>query len=236
MRREGYEFAISKPQVITKMINNQLQEPYELLVIEVNEEHQGAVMELIGSRKGDLTTIEPGQKGRIRLEYIIPTRGLIGFQTTFMMITSGTGVAHHVFEHFGPFKTGIMVKRQCGVLLSNTNGVAKAYTLFNLQERGSLLIHPQTEVYEGMIIGINSRRDDMAVNPTKGKHLTNIRAAGSDENIILVPPVQMQLERAMEFIEDDELIEITPKSMRLRKKVLSASDRRRDSRISDKNL
>jgi len=230
MRREGYELAVSQPQVILKIIDNQSHEPFEFLIIEVNTLNQGAVMEILGSRKGDLINIIPDQKGRIRLEYMIPTRGLIGFQTEFMAITSGTGVAHHVFDHYGPMKMGLVPKRTRGVMLANMAGKTTPYALFNLQERGQLIVGPQTEIYEGMIVGINSRADDLVVNPTKEKHLTNVRAAGSDENIILTPPIKMSLERALEFIEEDELVEITPTQTRLRKKLLSANDRKRVSR------
>lgn len=226
MRREGYELAVSKPQVIIKEINGQQQEPFELLIADINSSHQGAVMEALGKRKADLISMYPDQKGRVRLEYMIPTRGLIGFQTEFMIMTSGAGILHHVFDHYGPVKSGEIVKRTRGVLVANSPGKATGYALFNLQERGQLLIGPQTEVYEGMIVGINSRADDLVVNPTKEKHLTNIRAAGSDENIILTPPIKMSLERALEFIEEDELVEITPTEMRFRKKILSAAKRK----------
>lgn len=230
MRREGYELAVSQPQVIFKEVNGEQHEPFEFLVIEVDECHQGAIMEALGARKSDLQSIEPDHKGRVRLEYIIPTRGLMGFQTEFLMLTSGSGVAHHVFDHYGAVKGGAMPQRARGVMLSNMAGKTTPYTLFNLQGRGQLLVGPQTEVYEGMIVGINSRNEDLVVNPTKEKHLTNVRAAGSDENIILTPPVKMSLERALEFIAEDELVEITPTQMRLRKKLLSANDRKRVSR------
>jgi len=227
MRREGYELAVSKPEVIMKSVDGHEEEPFELLVVEVNTEHQGRIMEALGARKADLINIEADQKGRVRIEYMIPTRGLIGFQTDFLMLTSGIGIMHHVFDHYGLVKPGDIAKRSRGVLVANSPGVTTAYTLFNLQERGQLFIGPQVEVYEGMIIGINSRNDDLVVNPTKGKHLTNVRAAGSDENIILTPPLNLSLERALEFIEDDELVEITPHSMRIRKKILSATARKR---------
>jgi len=227
MRREGYELAVSRPQVIIREIDGVKEEPFEFLIVEVDEKNQGAIMEALGSRKGELKNMESDNKGRIRLEYIIPTRGLIGFQTEFLMLTSGTGVINHVFDHYGPIKSGDIAKRIRGVLVSNCAGKALGYSLFNLQERGQLFIGPQTEVYEGMVVGINSRTDDMVVNPTKGKQLTNVRAAGSDENIILTPPVNMSLERALEFIEEDELVEITPTQMRIRKKNLSASERKR---------
>ena len=227
MRREGYELAVSRPQVIIREIDGVKEEPFEFLIVEVDEKNQGAIMEALGSRKGELKNMESDNKGRIRLEYIIPTRGLIGFQTEFLMLTSGTGVINHVFDHYGPIKSGDIAKRIRGVLVSNCAGKALGYSLFNLQERGQLFIGTQTEVYEGMVVGINSRTDDMVVNPTKGKQLTNVRAAGSDENIILTPPVNMSLERALEFIEEDELVEITPTQMRIRKKNLSASERKR---------
>lgn len=230
MRREGYELAVSRPQVIIKVIDGIQQEPYELLIVDIEEFHQGVIMEALGARKGELVSIQSDKKGRIRMEYMIPTRGLIGFQTDFMMLTSGIGILHHIFDHYGPVKPGVIAKRLRGVLVANSRGKSTAFSLFNLQERGQLFIGPQTEVYEGMIIGSNSRGEDMIVNPTKGKHLTNIRAAGSDENIILTPPVQMSLERALEFIEDDELVEITPTQMRLRKKILGGTDRKRSSR------
>lgn len=227
MRREGYELAIGQPQVIVKIIDGKECEPYEFLVADIEGKHQGAVMEALGARKAELTNIQPNNNGRVRLEYIIPTRGLMGFQTEFMMLTSGDGVLHHIFDHYGPIKSGELVKRTRGVLVANSKGKATGYALFSLQERAQLLISPQTEVYEGMIVGINSRNEDLVVNPTKEKHLTNIRAAGSDENIILTPKVEMSLERALEFIEDDELVEITPNQMRLRKKLLNANARKR---------
>lgn len=230
MRREGYELAVAQPQVIIKEIDGKQCEPYEFLVADVEEKHQGAIMEALGSRKAELTNMQPDNSGRVRLEYMIPTRGLMGFQTEFMILTSGGGVLHHVFDHYGPVKPGVLAKRGRGVLIANSPGKSTGYALFNLQERSQLLIGPQTEVYEGMIVGINSRDEDLVVNPTKEKQLTNIRAAGSDENIILTPPVRMSLERALEFIEDDELVEITPTQMRLRKKILKATDRKRISR------
>ncbi|MCL5261406.1 MAG: translational GTPase TypA [Gammaproteobacteria bacterium] len=232
MRREGYELAVSKPQVIFKDVDGVKQEPYEFLIIDVEEQHQGAIMEALGLRKADLISIQPDQKGRVRLEYMLPTRGLMGFQTDFMILTSGSGIVHHVFDHYGPVKSGIANTRNRGVLVSNAVGLSRGYALFNLQERAQLLIGPQTEVYVGMIVGINSRNEDLVVNPTKAKQLTNIRAAGSDENIILTPPVKMTLERALEFIEDDELVEVTPTEMRLRKKILNANDRKRANKPS----
>jgi GTP-binding protein len=227
MRREGYELAVSKPQVIVKEVNGEKHEPFEFLVAEVDEQHQGQVMDALGMRKAELMSIGHDQKGRVRLEYTIPTRGLIGFQTEFLMLTSGSGILHHVFDRYAPIKSGAIPGRNRGVMVANCIGKTTAYSLFNLQERGQLTVGPQVEVYEGMIVGINSRNDDLVVNPTKGKQLTNVRAAGCDENIILTPPVNMSLERALEFIEDDELVEVTPTQMRLRKKSLKATDRKR---------
>ena len=233
MRREGYELAVSQPQVIYKIIDGKKCEPYEFLIADIEEKHQGSVMESLGSRKAELKNMQSDGLGRVRLEYIIPTRGLMGFQTEFMMSTSGGGILHHVFDHYGIVKTGDFAKRPRGVLIANSKGKSTGFALFNLQERAQLLIGPQIEVYEGMIVGINSRIDDIVVNPTKEKHLTNMRASGTDENVILTPPVQMSLERALEFIEDDELVEITPTQMRLRKKKLKATDRKRDSRSGE---
>jgi len=230
MRREGYELAVSKPQVIVKDVNGEKQEPFELLIADIDEQNQGAIMEALGARKGDLIGMYPDQKGRVRLEYMIPTRGLIGFQTEFMILTSGTGILNHVFDHYGLVKSGNIAKRLRGVLIANGPGKTTGYSLFNLQERAQLIVGPQVDVYEGMVVGINSRAEDLVVNPVKPKQLTNMRASGSDENIILTPPLQMSLERAIEFIEDDELVEITPTQMRIRKKLLSANERKRESR------
>ncbi len=231
MRREGYELAVAQPQVIIKTIDGKQCEPYEFLIADVEEKHQGAIMEALGTRKADLTNMQPDNSGRVRLEYMIPTRGLMGFQTEFMILTSGGGVLNHVFDHYGPVKPGTLAKRGRGVLVANIPGKSTGFALFNLQARSQMLIGPQTEVYEGMIVGINSRDEDLVVNPTKPKQLTNMRAAGSDENVILTPPVRMSLERALEFIEDDELVEITPTQMRLRKKILKATDRKRINRV-----
>lgn len=232
MRREGYELAVSQPQVINRVIDGKTCEPYEFLIADIEEKHQGAVMEALGSRKAELVNMQLDHAGRVRVDYMIPTRGLMGFQTEFMMSTSGSGILHHVFDHYGLVKPGALAKRSRGVLVANSKGKTTGFALFNLQERGQLLIGPQVEVYEGMIVGINSRIDDLVVNPTKEKHLTNMRASGSDENVILTPPVQMSLERALEFIEDDELVEITPTAMRIRKKILAESGRRRVSRAA----
>lgn len=230
MRREGYELGVSKPEVIIKEIDGETCEPYENLTIDLEEQHQGSIMEKLGTRRGDLQNMLPDGKGRVRLDYIIPTRGLIGFRNEFMTTTSGTGILHHVFDHYGPIKKGSIITRINGVLISNGSGKASAFALWNLQERGRLLIGPQTEVYEGMIVGIHSRDNDLVVNVTKGKQLTNIRAAGSDENIILTPYIKQTLEQALEFIEDDELVEVTPNFIRLRKKLLKEHERKRASR------
>lgn len=230
MRREGFELAVSRPEVITKVVDGVVEEPYENLTIDVDTAYQGAVMEQLGSRKGDLKHMMQDTKGRVRLDYVIPSRALIGFHTDFLTMTSGTGLMHHVFSHYGPAAKGEIPHRKNGVLISNLQGVALAYALWNLQERGRMLISPQTDVYEGMIVGIHNRDNDLVVNVTKAKQLTNIRAAGSDENILLIPPILMSLEQALEFIEDDELVEVTPKSIRVRKKFLKEHERKRASK------
>jgi len=230
MRREGYELAVSRPEVITKTVNGEVHEPYETLAIDVPTEYQGTIMEKLGSRRGELKNMVADDKGRVRLDYVIPSRALIGFHTEFLTLTSGTGIMHHVFSHYGPAAKGEIPHRQNGVLISNQQGMALAYSLFNLQERGRMLIGPQTEVYEGMIVGIHTRDNDLVVNVCKAKQLTNIRAAGSDENIILVPPILLTLEQALEFIEDDELVEVTPQSIRVRKKFLKEHERKRADR------
>ncbi|BBL75823.1 GTP-binding protein [Methylomagnum ishizawai] len=232
MRREGYELGVSRPEVIVREIDGEACEPYESVTIEVEEANQGAVMEKLGERKGDLLNMVPDGQGRVRLEYMMPSRGLIGFQTEFMTATSGTGLLYHVFDHYGPMKKGDIGQRINGVLVSMVAGKALGYALFNLQERGRLFIEHGTEVYEGMILGIHSRSNDLVVNPTKAKQLTNIRAAGSDENILLTPPIKFSLEQALEFIDDDELVEVTPKSIRIRKKLLSENDRKRAGRAA----
>jgi GTP-binding protein len=226
MRREGYELAVGKPQVIFKEINGEMCEPYEFLTIDTEEAYQGKVMEMLGTRKGELTNLSNDGKGRARLDYTIPARGLIGFRTEFLTSTAGTGLMHHVFDHYGP-KKGDIPSRINGVLIVNAPGSAAAYALWNLQERGRMCIEPQTEVYEGMIVGIHTRENDLVVNVIKGKQLTNMRAAGSDENIILTPPIKFSLEQALEFIEDDELVEITPVALRIRKKFLLEHQRKR---------
>jgi GTP-binding protein len=230
MRREGYEMGISRPQVVIKEVNGERQEPYELLTVDVEEQYQGAVMEKLGARRGDLQNMMSDGQGRIRLDYIIPARGLIGFRTEFLTATGGTGLLYHVFDHYGPLQKGAFNQRNNGVLIANLAGKSTAYSLWNLQERGRLLIGPQVEVYEGMIVGIHTRENDLVVNVIKGKQLTNIRAAGSDENIMLTPPIKFSLEQALEFIDDDELVEVTPEAIRLRKKALKEHERKRTSR------
>jgi len=232
MRREGYELGVSRPEVIVREVNGEKQEPYEQLTVDVEEIHQGAVMQKLGERGGDLKNMMPDGKGRVRLDYIIPSRGLIGFRTEFLTATQGSGLIYSVFDHYGPVKKGDYGQRVNGVLIANGAGKALAYALFSLQERGRLFIGHGEEVYEGMIIGIHSRDNDLVVNPLKGKQLTNIRAAGSDENILLTPPIRMSLEQALEFIDDDELVEVTPKSIRLRKKLLGENERKRAGRAS----
>lgn len=233
MRREGFELAVSRPEVVTKMIDGELHEPYEHLVIDVEEEHQGAVIEELGYRKAEMQDMSADGRGRIRISFVIPTRGLIGFRTQFLGLTSGSGIMTHIFDHFGPVKKGDIATRSNGVLVSMVKGKTLGYALFNLQERGRLFIDPNSEVYEGMIVGLHSRENDLVVNPTKAKQLTNIRASGSDENIILTPPVKHSLEQAMEFIESDELVEITPRHIRLRKQYLTENERKRRSRGSE---
>ncbi|HEX7080656.1 MAG TPA: translational GTPase TypA [Gammaproteobacteria bacterium] len=230
MRREGYELAVSRPAVIERRVDGEIHEPWELVTVDFAEEHQGAVMSRLAERRGELLNMVPDGRGRVRLEYRIPARGLIGFRTEYLTATAGTGLLYHVFERYAPRVRGEIGQRTNGVLVSNIAGKATAYALFNLQERGALFIGHGDEVYEGMIVGIHSRGNDLPVNPTKGKHLTNIRAAGSDENLLLTPPIRFSLEQALEFIDDDELVEITPSSIRLRKKLLREHERRREAR------
>lgn len=227
MRREGFELGVSRPEVILKEVDGEKHEPFEMVTIEVEEIHQGSIMEKLGERKGDLLNMVPDGKGRVRLEYMVPSRGLIGFQTEFMTSTSGSGLFYHVFDHYGPIKKGELGARKRGVLVSMAQGKALAYALFALQERGELFLVHADEVYEGMLVGIHSRANDLTVNPTKAKQLTNIRAAGTDENLILTPIQKMSLEQALEFIDEDELVEVTPKSIRLRKKLLLEHERKR---------
>ncbi|HEY0745821.1 MAG TPA: translational GTPase TypA [Steroidobacteraceae bacterium] len=230
MRREGYEMAVSRPRVVIKQINGAAHEPIEQVTIDADSEAQGAIMQALGSRGGDLKDMQADGRGRVRLDYMIPSRGLIGFQTEFRTMTRGTGLLHHVFDHYGPVVPRQLGQRPNGVLISNGQGVALAYSLFSLQERGRLCIGANEEVYEGMIIGLNNRLDDLVVNPLKGKKLTNMRASGKDEAVVLSPPIRFSLEQAMEFIDDDELIEVTPTSVRLRKRNLKETDRKRSER------
>ena len=232
MRREGFELAISRPEVILKTIDGKICEPWEVLTVDFEDQYQGAVMKKLGERRGELREMVSDGKGRLRLDYLVPTRGLIGFRSEFLTATSGTGLMYHAFERYGPKATGDFGGRQNGVLVSMATGKTLGYALFHLQERGRLFIGPATEVYGGMVIGIHSRDNDLSVNPLKGKQLTNIRAAGTDENIILTTPIPVTLEYALEFIADDELVEVTPKSIRIRKKFLHERDRRRASRAA----
>lgn len=234
MRREGYELAVSRPEVILKEEDGKLMEPFETLTIDCQEQHQGSLMEQLGLRKAELTNMSPDGLGRIRMDFVIPSRGLIGFQTDFMTMTSGSGLLYHTFDHYGPHKGGSIGQRKNGVLIANAAGKALTNALFNLQERGRLFIGHGVEVYEGMIIGIHSRENDLTVNALKGKQLTNVRASGTDEAQTLVPPVKMSLEQALEFIDNDELVEVTPVSVRLRKKLLTENERKRDSRTKSK--
>jgi GTP-binding protein len=231
MRREGFELAVSRPEVIFHDEDGVRLEPWEQLTVDFEESYQGAVMTRLADRKGELQAILPDGKGRVRLDYRIPTRGLIGFRTEYLTATSGTGLMYHVFEQYDRYITEELGQRNNGVLVSMISGKSLAYALFNLQERGRLMIGHGEAVYEGMIVGIHSRGNDLPVNPTKAKQLTNIRAAGSDENIVLTPAIRLSLEEALEFIDDDELVEVTPQSIRLRKKLLKESDRRRDARL-----
>ena len=227
MRREGYELAVSKPEVILKEVNGEMQEPYETLTLDVEESHQGSIMEILGSRRGELKDMVMDGKGRVRLDYMIPARGLIGFHTDFMTMTSGSGLMYHVFEKYGPVQAGAAVKRRNGVLISNALGTSTGFSLYNLQDRGRMFIGAQVDVYEGMIIGIHSRDNDLVVNVIKGKQLTNMRASGTDENIVLTPSLKYSLEQMLSFIEDDELLEVTPKSLRMRKRYLKENERKR---------
>jgi len=231
MRREGYEIAVSRPEVIFHEEDGVRLEPWEQLTVDIEEDHQGSIMEKLGNRKGDLQNMVPDGQGRVRLDFRIPARGLIGFQTEFMSTTSGTGLLYHTFDSYGVAVDGNLAQRQNGVLISKDTGKALAYALFNLQERGRLMIGHAEEVYEGMVIGIHSRDNDLTVNPLKGKQLNNIRASGTDENLILSPPIRLTLEQALEFIDDDELVEVTPLAIRVRKKDLKEHERKRNSRL-----
>ncbi|MFW2372143.1 MAG: translational GTPase TypA [Gammaproteobacteria bacterium] len=230
MRREGFELCVGRPEVIIREIDGQTCEPYEQLTVDVPEESQGSIMEKLGERKGELKDMVPDGKGRVRLDYIIPSRGLIGFRTEFLTATAGNGLMYNVFERYGPKVDANIGQRSKGVLIANGPGKALAYALFNLQERGRLFLGHAEEVYEGMLVGIHSRDNDLVVNPLKAKQLTNVRAAGTDENLILTPPIRMSLEQALEFIDDDELVEVTPNFIRMRKKLLTENERKRASR------
>ena len=230
MRREGYEMAVSRPRVVIKTIDGVAHEPYEQVTVDADSDAQGDIMSALGSRGAELKDMQADGRGRVRLDYMVPSRGLIGFQTEFRTMTRGTGLLHHVFDHYGPVVQRELGQRPQGVLISNGQGITLAYSLFSLQERGRLCIGPGEEVYEGMIIGLNNRDNDLVVNPLKGKKLTNMRAAGKDENVVLTPPIRFSLEQAMEFIDDDELIEVTPTSVRLRKRNLRANERKRSER------
>ena len=232
MRREGFELGVSRPEVILREIDGVQQEPYEQVTVDIEDIHQGTIMEKLGERGGELTDMMPDGKGRVRLDYIMPSRGLIGFRTEFLTGTQGTGLIYSVYSHYGPIKPGDYGQRINGVLIANGAGKALGYALFNLQERGRLFIGHGEEVYQGMVIGIHSRSNDLVVNPLKGKQLTNIRAAGTDENILLTPPIRMSLEQALEFIDDDELVEVTPHHIRLRKKQLLEHERKRAARTA----
>lgn len=227
MRREGFELGVSRPEVIQKEIDGEIHEPFEQIVIDVEDQHQGSVMEEMGLRKADMTNMEPDGKGRVKLEFMAPSRGMIGFRSHFLTMTSGSGIMTSIFDHYGPAKVGELAGRQNGVLVSMATGKALAYALFNLQDRGRLFLGHGAEIYEGQVIGIHSRSNDLPVNPTKAKQLNNIRAAGTDENLILVPRIKHTLEQALEFIQDDELVEVTPESIRIRKKLLKENERKR---------
>ena len=230
MRREGYELAVSRPEVIVREIEGVLQEPWEQLVVDMEEAYQGGVMEKLGTRRGQLKNMEPDGKGRVRLEYMIPARGLIGFQTEFRTLTAGTGLMFHVFDHYGVKSDGMIGKRSNGVMISNATGPAPAYALWGLQDRGRMLIDAGAQIYEGQLVGIHAKDNDLTVNALRAKQLTNVRASGKDDALALVPPVRLSLEQALEFIDDDELVEVTPKSIRLRKRHLTENDRKRASR------
>jgi len=232
MRREGYELGVSRPEVIQREIDGQLQEPFEQLTVDVEERHQGTVMEKLGERGADLKDMIPDGQGRVRLDFVVPSRALIGFRTEFLTATQGSGLLYHVFDHYAPLKKGDFGKRASGVLISNGKGKVLGFALFNLQERGRMFVSPGEIVYEGMLVGIHSRSNDLVVNPLKAKQLTNVRASGTDEAILLTPPIRLTLEQALEFIDDDELVEVTPHSIRLRKKMLIEIERKRAARAS----
>jgi len=233
MRREGYELAISRPQVINKEIDGVLCEPYEALTVDVESDHQGSIMEKLGERKGQLKDMVPDGQGRVRLDYEIPTRGLIGFRSEFLTLTSGTGLLYHNFDAYKPRTKAGIGRRQKGVLISKGDGKAAGFALWNLQDRGKMFIGHAEEVYEGMIVGINARDNDLVVNVLKGKQLTNVRASGTDEAVVLTTPIQVTLEYALEFINDDELVEVTPESIRIRKRFLLEHERKKESRKAE---
>ncbi|MBQ0719808.1 MAG: translational GTPase TypA [Gammaproteobacteria bacterium] len=230
MRREGFELGVSRPEVIQREVDGVTQEPFEQVVIDIEDQHQGSVMEELGLRKGELSNMEPDGKGRVKLEFLIPSRGLIGFRGSFLTMTSGSGIMTSVFDHYGEVKQGEVQSRQNGVLVSMVKGKTLGYSLFNLQDRGRMFLSHAEDVYEGQVIGIHTRSNDLSVNPTKGKQLTNVRASGTDEALTLVPPIIYTLEQALEFIEDDELVEVTPHHIRIRKKLLTENERKRAGR------
>lgn len=231
MRREGFELGVSRAEVIQKEVDGELQEPYEQLLVDCEDNHQGAVMEELGRRRADIKNMVPDGKGRLRMEFLVPARGLIGFRSLFLTLTSGSGIMTHIFDHYGPVKNTDAIRRTNGVLVSLCKGKTLAYSLFTLQDRGRMFIDPNIDVYEGQVIGLHSRGNDLTVNPTKAKQLTNVRAAGTDENLVMTPPVRHTLEQALEFIEEDELVEVTPASVRIRKKLLQENERRRAGRV-----
>ena len=230
MRREGYELAVSRPQVVVRVVDGERQEPWEQVTVDIEERSQGNIMQALGERGAQMSNMTHDGRGRVRLEYMMPSRGLIGFQTDFRTMTSGTGLMYHVFDHYGAVVDKALAQRALGVLISNGEGEALAYSLFTLQERGRLFIGHGDSIYEGQVIGIHTRDNDLVVNPLKGKKLTNMRASGKDESVVLSPPIRFTLEQAMEFIDDDELVEVTPSNIRLRKRHLKEMDRRRSER------
>ncbi len=232
MRREGYELAVARPEVVTREIDGKLCEPFERVICDIDADHQGSVIDALNQRRGQLADMQPDSRGRVRLEFTVPSRGLIGFQTEFLSLTSGTGIVTHVFDHYAPMQSAALGQRRSGVMIANASGKAVAYAIFNLQDRGQMMITPNDYVYEGMVVGIHSRENDLTVNVQKAKQLTNVRAAGSDENVVLTPPVRMSLEEAIEFINDDELVEVTPSAIRVRKRGLTENDRKRSARAS----
>lgn len=227
MRREGFELGVSRPEVVQRENNGALEEPYEQVVVDIEEQHQGSLMEEMGNRRAEMQNMVPDGRGRVRIDFVMPARGLIGFRSQFLTLTQGTGILTHVFDHWGPVKGGMAEHRHNGAIVSMVKGSTTAYSLFTLQDRGRLMVGPGAEVYEGMVIGIHARENDLTVNPTKGKQLTNVRAAGTDENLVLTPAIEMTLENALEFIDDDELVEVTPNSLRVRKKKLTEVERKR---------